>query len=71
MSILSTHKKLGFRNVPHHFQIALLLAVESLTIWTTYTTFFNLRNLFTAFSNCCDIIMHLVSLTAIKSTKQE
>ena len=33
--ILSTHKKLGFRNVPHHFQIALLLAVESLTTFTS------------------------------------
>ena len=31
----------------------------------------SLRKLFTAFSSCCDIIMHLVSLTAIKSTKQE
>ena len=53
----------------------LLLAVESLTTFTSCgqlaQVFFNLRKLFTAFSSCCDIIMHLVSLTAIKSTKQE
>ena len=41
-------------------------------LWrTAYTTFSNLRKLFTAFSSYCDIIKQLVSFTAINSTKQE
>ena len=41
-------------------------------LWrTAYTTFFNLRKRFTAFSSCCDIIKQFVSFIAIKSTKQE
>ena len=37
--ILSTHKKFWFRNVPHHFQIGLFLAVESLTTFTSCGVF--------------------------------
>ena len=39
ISILSTTKKFWFRNVPHHFQIGLLLAVESLTTFTSCWVF--------------------------------
>ena len=36
-----------------------------------YTSFFNLKKLFTASSSCCDIIKQLASFTAgIKSTKR-
>ena len=74
ISILSTHKKFWFRNVPHHFQIICTFAIcqefDNLykLWWTAYTTCFNL---FTAFSSWCENIKQLVSFIAIKSTKQE
>ena len=74
ISILSTTKKFWFRNVPHHFQIALLPAeLNNLyKLWrATYTTFFNHKKFFTAFSSCYDIIKQLVSFVAIKLTKRQ
>ena len=41
------------------------------TAFTILAMFSNVDNIFTAFSNCCDIIKQLISFTAIKSTKQE